>query len=354
MASATASEALLAAAFWAGIASLAVSAAMLAAILLLRTISGARATRERQVADRWRGVLAACAGGASPQAGPLDPAEAYVFLRLWNAMHESLRGEAKEQLNDLARRVGADRIAVRFLGSGDPRRELVAILTLGNLREPLVADLMHALAGHDLPVVSMRAMQALLRIDARRGLPILLSYAGWRVDWPLSRVISLLREEDAGAVSRALAEALEAALASPEAASRAPRLLRLAEAAHPEILRPALQRALARDDAETLAAALAALRHPDDVAHARRLASHGDWRVRLQASRALRRLGTAEDLPRLVGLMADPNWWVRYRSAQAVAALPWLAAPEVDRIAAGLTDRFAADALRQARAELAA
>jgi HEAT repeat protein len=61
-----------------------------------------------------------------------------------------------------------------------------------------------------------------------------------------------------------------------------------------------------------------------------------------------------EDLPRLAVLLADANWWVRHRAAQALCALPGVRREEIRALAASLADRFAADALNQALADLPA
>ncbi|HEY5900838.1 MAG TPA: HEAT repeat domain-containing protein [Burkholderiales bacterium] len=331
---------------------LAASAAMLLAVLTLRAADAARERRERPIVARWYEVFAQCAAGAPPAAPTLHRGDGYLFLRLWNAMQESLRGEAKERLNSLARNAGADRLAAAYLTSRDVRKELIGILTLGNLREPGAGKAMEARVTHRLPVVSLRAAQALVRIEGERALPLVLRYAAERVDWPLPRIINLLRELDPTQVSGHLAQAIEGALLASAAPERATRLLRLHDTAQPEVLRPAVQRALATaHEAETLAAALAALRDPDDIAYARRLVAHAAWPVRLQAAYAIRRVGSLADLPLLSRLLGDPSWWVRYRAAQAIVAFPGLSATQVAEIGAGLSDRFASDALRQAAAE---
>jgi hypothetical protein len=130
------------------------------------------------------------------------------------------------------------------------------------------------------------------------------------------------------------------------------RLLRLAPTAHADVLRPAIRSALERaTDPDALAAALAALQHPDDAALARAALDHEHPVVRLQATKMLGRLGAREDVPRFVALLSDPSWWVRYRSAQALVAAPWLGPGELEHIRSGLADRFALDMLAQAMAE---
>jgi uncharacterized protein (DUF2336 family) len=58
-----------------------------------------------------------------------------------------------------------------------------------------------------------------------------------------------------------------------------------------------------------------------------------------------------EDLPALEPLLADAQWWVRYRAAQALVASPYLGPNAIRRIAGRQEDPFACDILQQALAE---
>jgi hypothetical protein len=55
-----------------------------------------------------------------------------------------------------------------------------------------------------------------------------------------------------------------------------------------------------------------------------------------------------------VRLLADREWWVRYRAAQALVELPWLKRADLEALHATLDDRYAADMLAQVMAEQAA
>jgi HEAT repeat protein len=130
------------------------------------------------------------------------------------------------------------------------------------------------------------------------------------------------------------------------------RLLRLHVAAQSTPLRPALLEVLTTSEsASALVAALSALSHPQDVEHARRLLRHVHWPIRAAAAKALSRLGAAEDFAALREALSDASWWVRYRAAQALCALPGANAAELQDMARGLADRFAADMLQQALAD---
>ena len=333
---------------WLGIASFVMAALMLIALLSLRIANGIRSRRAQTFNAKWRNVLLQSIDDAPPAPPALEDADAYEFLKEWNRMQESLRGEANERLNALALKLGADRHAWRFLNCGDTRKELIAILTLGNLRDFTARSDIDDLLDHDSPIISLRAAQALLRI-APEALARVLATAASRLDWPMPRMITLLREIPPEVVSAELIRTIDANIETPNAMRRVPRLLKLIDAAHAELVRPAVLRVLQRlPDAESIAAALAALRHPDDVAYARKYAAHPEWHVRLKAAMALGRIGAPEDFDLLMALLADHNWWVRHRAAHAIVHLPWIDLEQLQGTIGDLHDSFAADALRHA------
>jgi HEAT repeat protein len=98
-------------------------------------------------------------------------------------------------------------------------------------------------------------------------------------------------------------------------------------------------------------AALRGVLTPDTLAEVRALLGHEDWQVRVQAARALGRVGERSDAARLTSLLGDPQWWVRYRAAQALRELPLLSQADLDAVRASLTDRYALDMLDQVLAE---
>ena len=347
----TVSDPLLAAALWTGYAALATSLVLLGAIAIMRWRLLRRLERERHAAALWNPLLAQWAGGARAPLPRLARCDAEFFLLLWCRAQESLRGEAQEHLREMARRLGVEALTGRLLRARRVDRRLLALVTLGHLRLREHAAWLHTLVSSAPPIVSITAARALMRIDANICVPPLLAGTARRDDWPLAAVGSILRECDAQAVGPLLASAIRSALGNGDAGAVA-RLLRLHMAAHPDALREAVLEVLTTAPApEPLAAALAALSHPRDAGHARRLLGHPEWFVRVAAARAMGRFGDQDDVPRLAAALADPSWWVRYRAAQALCALPAMGAAQLGALAARLTDRFAADMLRQAMAE---
>ena len=60
---------------------------------------------------------------------------------------------------------------------------------------------------------------------------------------------------------------------------------------------------------------------------------------------------SAEDCALLLGLMADSNWWVRYRAAQALLGMPRMGADDVVQLSRTVGDRYARDMLDHVLAE---
>jgi HEAT repeat protein len=194
-----------------------------------------------------------------------------------------------------------------------------------------------------------------MRIDVVVGLPQIIVAAALRDDWPLARVVAMLKDCDSELVGPIVAGAIRNELRrQPHDGYAIARLLRLHGVCHAETVRDAVVQVLeSAQSPEALAAALGALAHPQDAAHARRLLDHGQWIVRLAAVRALGRFGGPHDRELLERALADPVWWIRYRAAQAIGALPG-GAEALRALPGRLSDRFAADIVRHVLAEGAA
>ena len=73
--------------------------------------------------------------------------------------------------------------------------------------------------------------------------------------------------------------------------------------------------------------------------------------VRIQAARALGRIGKPEHVELLTRMLADRDWWVRYRAAQALVSLPFMGPNALRRLRDSQEDRYAGDILEQTMAE---
>ena len=148
-----------------------------------------------------------------------------------------------------------------------------------------------------------------------------------RRDWPRTHVFKVLQRAGSAVIGEPLYRCIRAA-ADDDAAY----LLQFAEIAEFDV-RDALAVELlrSRDNPEVLAAALkVATGHAAVPAHRR--APRAPGLVRADAGRqATGRMGRPEDAARLEKLLADEEWWVRFRAAKALVGLPGLGARSSSR-----------------------
>lgn len=332
-------------ALWTGAAALGLTLLLAIQIVLMRVSLRRRERREAQVLARWRPLLNQVIVGESPLLPALAPRERLPFLRLWVHLQGSLRGEATEALNAMARGLGVDTLARAMLARGAREERLLAALVLGHLRDREAWPQLLPLAGQADSALSLTALWALVRVDPVAAADYLTPLFIEREDWALSHVAGILKEAAAPTAS------VIGRLLPTLPQERLPRALRIAEALRVPLPGAVLADALNSEQVPVVIAGLRGVMTPETIGEVRALLAHEDWQVRVQAARALGRIGAREDAPRLVALLADPQWWVRYRAAQALRELPALSRADLEEVRAGLTDRYAADMLQQVLAE---
>jgi hypothetical protein len=310
---------------------------LLLGILLLRFLRRADERRRRTVTETWRPLLAQCVVEVPEVLPPLQPRDHIVFLYLWNHCYESIRGDARGQLNELARRMGTDQAAKQLLHARSLRRRLLAIVTLGHLQERSVWSELATLLEADNAFLSLVTAKALLNIDAQAAIPLLIPVISRRTDWSPLKVVAMFESAGPGLAAETIAKA--ASQAPPEIGAR---LIRhLAATQSPQGLPPLralLQRGAPPDG--ILAACLflfGECSDPRDVATIRAHISHPTWYVRLQAASALGKMGVEEDETLLITLLDDEHWWVRYRAAEALSSLPWMTPERLSELCAALS-----------------
>lgn len=340
MTSAQATDPWVQAALWTGTAALALTLLLAAEIVFLRVRMRRAARREQAVIQQWRTLFAAAIAEDPPRQVPrVARKDRVAFLKLWVHLQASLRGSASRGLIEIGLRARADRAALRLLAGGNRAEALLGILTLGHLRDARHWD---ALIGHldaDDSLLSIYTGWAMVQADPWRAAELLLPKMLARADWPLAQVVTIM--QDGGAP---LLRALEARLPAltDGALLRALRILEGLRATLPQDLHELL------DDLsmDVVIGALRLAAGPGVLPRVRALAAHTDWRVRVHAARTLGRIGEPEDVDRLRTLLADSEWWVRHRAAEALAILPFLTPPDLERMAGELQDRYGAAMLR--------
>ena len=339
---------------WVSIASLVILLLLLLKIVRLRVGLIEQASREQHFLEIWRPLLAAAIDGEKGDLPPLAREDEIFFLKLWNHLHESLRGKARKRLNILALRCGMMEQAYSLLRKKDLRSQLMALTTLGHLGDRHDWGEIMQLARHPDPLLSITAARALFQIDADAALNDLKRQLLVREDWPTAQLTVLIQE---AATENTFAMLASAAInlansTGPAELGQLMRLLHLLEAAPHQRTIPVIRAILSvTTDDETIAQCLRFLSEPNDLPFVRNQIGHPNWIVRLQAARALGRIGTADDLTLLATLLGDPVWWVRYRTAQALMELTHGDSLMLSELRAHLTDPYALDMLEMVAAE---
>lgn len=334
-------------AFGTGVAVIALTLLLLGQILLLRLRLILTERRRRAQIALWRPLLAEVVGGGEPPLPTLDPRNTLSFLSLWNHLHDTLRGEARDRLNRAARAAGVMEALFTLIRRGGRRERLIAAISFGRLRERSTWGVLAEWLEDPGPALSIAAARALVEIDATAALPLVMRQVVNRNDWPAARVASVLREAEPAVVAPLLSDAV--AKAEP---AMLPGLLRYMQAACPDEAGMTVGRLLREStDDHVISTALQVLADPGELGTVRVLLHHPRWHVRVQAASALGRLGVAGDELKLADMLSDREWWVRYRAAQALVHLPFLSLGDLEAIKERQIDRYARDILDQVLAE---
>lgn len=306
--------------------------------------------QSRLVQHRWLPVLAESAAGLPAHPPRVGPRDEEPFLVLWNHFQESLEGQARSNLTNLGLMLGLDRKAKRMLKARSGFSRALAIITLGHLQDESEWQTIAGIAENDGSIEGYIAAQALVRIDPKRAAAVVVPLAAKRTFWPQERVAALLEELGPENIGDLLVREVQRV---PREAW--PRLIRLVHMSGPEHALGLVRGLLAEEqDPEILAACLVAVRQLGDngsMEAVRSLLFHPSWQVRVQAVNAMAVMATKRDIGALVRLLSDDNWWVRYRSAQAIVWLPFLQKADVEKIRNEVGDRYGRDSLDRSMAE---
>lgn len=295
---------------------------LLAWTLLIRWLRVSTDRRRRQMVAIWRPILAHSLLESPEALPPIHPRDRTLFLYLWNHLQESIKGESSDELCAILTRTGMDRVVHHYLAKGTLRQQLLAIVTLGHLKDRSSWPRLVELAHDTNAFRSIEAARALVRIDPARAIPTLIPLISKRSDWSPLKVLTILQGAGEDLVAQTLGQA---ALEAPPAI--AARLIRfLASVRNHRALpfvRQIMQVIPLHDD--VLAAALSLFGQcsdPRDLPVVRTYLKHPIWFIRVQAAAALGKMGVEEDEALLIDLLSDSHWWVRYRAAEALSILP--------------------------------
>lgn len=310
---------------------------LLTSILLFRRHRLAAQHRRQRVITTWKPLLEQYVQEPLHTLPALTRRDHVVFLYLWNEHYESMGDAMIAQLVYVAQRVGSHHLAKELLHSHQLSHRMLGVVTLGRLQDQSAWTPISILVTHHNSFLAFNAAQALLRIDPKAALSLLLPVLGRRADWSPLKIVSMLQTVGRDLASEVLAQA--AIQGDPDIS---PRLIRYLPGTKSQHGLPILRQFL-RDEAcstNMLAASLfvfGEFRDPADLPMVRQYLTHEAWYVRVQAATALGKLGTVEDEDRLIDLFNDEQWWVRYRAGEALVSLESMTEEKLMKLQESLT-----------------
>lgn len=283
----------------------------------------------------------------------LDRRDLPYLMYEWNYIHESLVGESKRGLNFLAENINLSALSLKMLRSPLLDRRLLAINTLGNLGDrKAYSDIEKILLDRD-PVISSWAWRALFRIDTQKTLDEHLYLIVSREDWSPIFVARVLQEIEADVLSEPLCKLVEECHLNSVRERQMSRLISYLSLAHVADQTKIVNKILLEsDETEVIIACLRLVNSDDDLTKIREFANDTRWEIRLQVALTLGRLGHEEDIDRLIDLLDDPDWWVRYRTAGALTGMPGMTEDKLEALTETLPNQFARDILLQVLTEM--
>lgn len=305
--------------------------------------------RRRQ---RWWPIIAGAAlrfePGNEQVLAPLYRGSRLALLREWCRFRVQIKGGSGNTLGLLADELGLRRVARRMLRGRSKSNRLLAIQALGFLRDSHSWDELARQLEHSDVAIAITAATALVHIHPEKAISLIIPMISYRPTWPRTQLGRILNLAGPLTVTGPLCEAIEQADSDV-----ACRLLQFIESATINDVDSLAARLLLKRTEPTLVAALLkSVRGQLPVQMIEKFACHKVWFVRMQAASLLGRSGRREDYGVLEPLLSDQEWWVRYRSAQAIVKLPFLGPKALRKLLQRQQDRYAQDILRQAMAEV--
>ena len=270
------------------------------------------------------------------------------LLREWCRFRMLVRGSSCSSLGLLAEELGLLRVARRLLQRRSVSNKLLAVQALGFLRDDESWNEIEALLKDENVIISITSATALIHINAKRAIGLIMPMIGKRPSWPRTQVGRMLNLAGPDTVTASLCHAIE--IADSEEARH---LLQFYESAFMNDIDSLVVRLLiARNEPALISAALKSVRGRLPSKMIADFTKHKVWFVRMQAANLLGRLGRREDYQIIEPLLSDAEWWVRYRAAQAITKLPFLGPNALRKLCDRQQDPYARDILRQALAEV--
>lgn len=337
---------LLTVAYWVAVLTLLLAFSLLTIIVILRARSQWREQRDKRAQQYWLQMMRHVLAGKEVLVRSLIRDEVTGFIEAWNATHESLSREDSARLLPLGQRVRlAD--AARGMLKGNYHDCAMAIIALGHLRDQSVFDELAPFLNDRSPIVSLCAAHALGQVDPPQAMAMFVPMILERDDWMPGSVARILTRNEDGSAARELDSTLLRANASSMV-----KLVRFLADIDPEraagVIRQLLDSSI---DDHAISVCLQLVKDRQDRERVAGFLNASRWHVRMHAASALGRIGEAADSQRLEPMLTDKVWWVRYRTAQALLALPGMGVAALRQMQQRQGDAYGRDIIDQVLSE---
>ena len=237
--------------------------------------------------------------------------------------------------------------AARRMLRGNYHDCAMAIIALGHLRDRSTFDELVPFLNDHSPIVSLCAAHALGQVDPPQAMAMFVPMILERDDWMPGNVARILARNGDGSAVRELDNALLRANTSTMV-----KLVRFLAGIDPGHAAVVIRQVLASsDDDHAISACLQLVSDTQDRGRVAGFLGASRWHVRMHAASALGRIGEAADCERLEPMLADKVWWVRYRAAQALLALPGMGAAALRQLQQRQSDAYGRDIIDQVLSE---
>ncbi len=275
------------------------------------------------------------------------------FLFRWNYLHDSLRGESKQKLNELDTSLNLSEKCLTLLKSRNLEKKLLAIETLGNLGKKSAWNALKEYVDAGDSIVSLKTVTALCRIDQDAAIEEFLPMIAKREDWSPIFVAKLLRELSSDVISKPITEIVRQSYLNHISERQLSRIISYLALAHTYDYSLLIQQILNETNHQEILLSCLRLTEAEEVLpRVRQLAKDDRWQVRMQVMLTLGRLGVKEDTEFLIKALNDIEWWVRYRAACALTASLHISLDDLTELSNTLPNEFARDILKQVLAEI--
>jgi HEAT repeat protein len=324
-----------------GIGSIILTALLFFVIIGIRRYFDRKIKRAAEFREIWEAILLASLERIPNDLPPIEEKDQLTFLILWNYFQELLLEESKKNLMLLAQKVDLFLIARRALRRRNIKSRLLAVNTLGWLKDKESWNLLKKMLHHPDTTFSLSVAAALIRINPRKSTWLILPLIAKRNDWSIERSAELAKQIGMEEIADKLILQINR---TPR--HQLPKMIRLLDLLLPSQSNPIIRRLLTKyDDKEIIYACLLVYKDVDNLQRVRFFLTHEDWEIRMQAATCLGKYGSEEDIDYLISTTEDPEWWVRYRSAQALARIPEMSLEYLKTIAKHHSNQFSHDVI---------